>query len=86
MVTMGGRIQTFREQRKLTTKEVSQEVGISRSFLSAIENDKRDPPISVVVKLARVVQRSLTEVVEGQVLPVVGGRLDLIKAAAGKRR
>ncbi|MBN2062066.1 MAG: helix-turn-helix transcriptional regulator [Deltaproteobacteria bacterium] len=52
--SIGQRIKTIRKQRHLTLGDVAAKVGFSRSYLSQIENLKREPSIGTLIKIAHV--------------------------------
>lgn len=41
----------LRQKKKLTQKEVAENIGISRSFLTEIENGDKDPSLKTIQKL-----------------------------------
>lgn len=49
---IGDAIQLARNKRKLSQTELAKRAGISVSYLSMLERDKRDPPISTVKKIS----------------------------------
>jgi len=51
-MNIGSAIQLARTKRKLSQVELAKRAGISVSYLSLLERDKRDPPISTVKKIA----------------------------------
>lgn len=53
MDTIGQRLITAREKLNLTVIDAATAVGIAKSNLSRIENDKHEPAIATVMKLAR---------------------------------
>jgi|SRR5579859_3992939 len=50
--TIGGRIRKLREKQEMTQQSLAERAGISVSFLSEIENDKRNPSGRVLLQLA----------------------------------
>ena len=52
--SIGQRIKTTRKQRHMTLGEVAGKVGFSRSYLSQIENLKREPSIGTLIKISHV--------------------------------
>lgn len=51
-MNLGKSIQTCRMQRGFSQAELARRAGISVSYLSMLENSKRDPTISTVEKVA----------------------------------
>lgn len=49
---IGNAIQVARTKRKLSQADLAKRAGISVSYLSLLERDKRDPPISTVQRIA----------------------------------
>lgn len=54
-MTFGNAIKMFRTGQRMTQNQVAQLAGISVSYLSLIERDKRDPNMSTVGKLVKAV-------------------------------
>lgn len=52
--SIGQRIRTIRKQRHLTLGDMASKVGFSKSYLSQIENLKREPSIGTIIKIAHV--------------------------------
>jgi transcriptional regulator with XRE-family HTH domain len=67
--TPGRRIAAVREQRRLTQKELAKRAGISTTFLSEVENDKRNLSSEVLLKLANALGTSLDYLMRGQFAP-----------------
>ncbi len=55
------RIKEYRLLRGLTQKELARKLGISRSYLSEIENGKYDIPSSLFIKFGKVLKVSLDD-------------------------
>jgi transcriptional regulator with XRE-family HTH domain len=51
-MNLGKAIQTSRQRRKLSQETLAKLAGCSVSYLSMLENSKRDPTISTVEKIA----------------------------------
>ncbi|MDN4055695.1 XRE family transcriptional regulator [Massilia phosphatilytica] len=51
-MNLGKAIQTSRQRRKLSQEALAKLAGCSVSYLSMLENSKRDPTISTVEKIA----------------------------------
>lgn len=63
-VIIGDRIRFFRQNKKLTLKELSLKAGLSISFLSDIENGRRLPSLENLSKIAEALDVSLSDLVE----------------------
>lgn len=57
----GQNIKQFRKQRNLTQKQLADQIEISRSYLSDIENGNKNPSIKTVKKLADSLGLSVTD-------------------------
>lgn len=49
---IGNAIQLARNKKKLTQTELAKRAGISVSYLSMLEREKRDPPLSTLKKIS----------------------------------
>lgn len=49
---IGNAIQLARKKRKLSQAELAERAGISASYLSMLERNRRDPPLSTVSRIA----------------------------------
>jgi XRE family transcriptional regulator, fatty acid utilization regulator len=56
----------IRRARELTQVEVASRIGISQSYLSALERGERPVPASRVQELARALRVPLSALLEGQ--------------------
>lgn len=52
--SIGQRIQSIRKQKHLTLSDLAEKVGFSTSYLSQIENLKREPSIGTLIKISHV--------------------------------
>lgn len=52
LVNLGRSIKMCRVQRGLSLEEAAKRAGISTSYMSLIEQNKRDPPMSTVEKIS----------------------------------
>lgn len=52
--SIGQRIKTIRKQKHMTLGDVAKRVGFSNSYLSQIENLKREPSIGTLIKISHV--------------------------------
>ena len=53
MITLGRTIRRLREEADLTQEELAKQAGISGSYLSHIEAERREPTLAVIRRLAR---------------------------------
>ena len=58
---LGSRLCALRSARKLTLDGLSRMAGVSKAMLSQIEQDKVNPTVAVVFKIARALQVSMGE-------------------------
>lgn len=59
MATLGQNVQIARIGKGWNQQALKREVGLSQKYLSQIEHDKVDPRLSIIVRLARVLNVSL---------------------------
>lgn len=64
-MTIGDNIRNIRKSRNLTQQELSEELKISRNYLSELENNKRNPSAETLRNLADKLNVSLVSLVEG---------------------
>lgn len=64
--TLGGRIRTARENESLTLDDVHRMSGLSKGFLSDIENDKRNPSSDSVLTLSDTLKVSVEWLLRGR--------------------
>ena len=53
-LTFGQRITLFRKKSNMLQKELAEKLGISSTALNYYEKDKRDPTVSMINKIAQV--------------------------------
>jgi len=59
---IGRKVRELREKQGLTIKELAEEVGISRSYLSHIElESSRDPSVGTILKIAEALDTSVAD-------------------------
>ena len=63
--TLGQRIRAAREARGASQVIVAEAAGISQGYLSQLEQDEREPALSIAARLARVLGLSLDELASG---------------------
>ena len=58
MVNMGKKLKALRIERKLTQKQIADQIGLAVSAISSYESGSRYPSYDVLVKLAHIFQVS----------------------------
>lgn len=66
MATLGDRIREARETRHWTQDKLAGATGLSKSFLSEVENDKRTPSADNVLKISNALGVSLDYLFKGE--------------------
>jgi transcriptional regulator with XRE-family HTH domain len=64
---IGQRIRSIRQEKRLTLDELAKKTGFAKSYLSQIENLKREPPISTLTKIAFVLGVDIFFLISGEV-------------------
>ena len=54
MVDFGSRLKNLRIQNKLTQDELAKKIGVTKSVISAYENDLRLPSFSTLISISKV--------------------------------
>ncbi len=67
--TVGGRIAECRERRGWTQRRLAEVAGISVTFLSELENDKRTMGADVILRIADALGVSVDYLLKGEVEP-----------------
>ena len=62
---IGRRIQYIRKDKGLSLNDIAVKTGFTKSYISQIENLKREPPISTLSKIAYVLDVDLTFLING---------------------
>jgi len=62
----GGRIRDLRRRKDWTLEQLAREAGVSKGFLSAIENEKNHPTGKMLLKLARALGASVDYLLSGE--------------------
>ena len=52
MNSLGERLRLLRTGKRITQKQLAERIGVTKSIISAYENDTRQPSYDVLVKLA----------------------------------
>ena len=59
---LGKRIKEYRKKRELTLQEMEEKTGLTKGYLSKVENTRRAPPVSTLIVLAKALGISLSEI------------------------
>ena len=60
--TLGERIREVREARGLSQTSLADAAGISQGYLSQLEQDEREPSLSIAARIARALDLSLDDI------------------------
>ncbi|MFW6163047.1 MAG: helix-turn-helix domain-containing protein [Planctomycetota bacterium] len=60
----GGRLRTLRTSRNLTLEQLSTMAGVSKAMLSQIEQNKVNPTVAVMLKIATALELSIGDLVD----------------------
>jgi transcriptional regulator with XRE-family HTH domain len=55
----GRNLRRIREKRKLTQQELSDEIGVDKTYIGKIERGERSPSLSVIQEVARALDISI---------------------------
>jgi transcriptional regulator with XRE-family HTH domain len=66
MATVGERIKEIRDRLRLTQDELAERSGISKGFLSDVENDKRNPSSEYLLRIANALGASVDYLLKGE--------------------
>ena len=61
---IGSRIKKFRKQSHLTIKDLSEKVGVTQSYISQLENDKVNPSLGTLKKIANALNLNMIDFFE----------------------
>lgn len=59
---LGKRIQQHRVDKGLTLQELAERTGLTKGYLSKIENSEKAPPVSTLINLAKALNVSMSEI------------------------
>ena len=59
---LGKRIQRYRINKGVTLQALAEKTGLTRGYLSKIENSEKPPPVSTLINLAKALNISMSEV------------------------
>jgi transcriptional regulator with XRE-family HTH domain len=81
MATTGDRIKKIREARKFTQDYLAEEAGISKGFLSDVENNNKNISSQALLRLANVLGASVDYLLRGEVKEFVESKPVVIPPA-----
>jgi transcriptional regulator with XRE-family HTH domain len=81
---IGRRIRLARQQKGLSLDEMARRAGFAKSYLSQVENLKREPPISTLLQIAHVLDVDLLFLISGETPNP--GRVTLAIVRKGERK
>jgi transcriptional regulator with XRE-family HTH domain len=61
---LGLNLKKIRTKKGITQGDIAKELGVSRGFISTIENGKTNPTLTTIAKLARVLDVSINELLK----------------------
>lgn len=81
---LGNRVKVFRHQGGITLEQLAVQSGVSRAMLSKVERGEKSPTLSVVARIARGLNISLTTLLgaepdEAEVAVIKAGKRQLFK-------
>jgi len=82
--SIGNRIQYVRKKKGLSLNDVAIKTGFTKSYLSQIENLKREPPISTLSKIAYVLDTDLSFLINGGMENLQTQSLTIVRNGEGK--
>ncbi|MBQ2635728.1 MAG: helix-turn-helix transcriptional regulator [Clostridia bacterium] len=65
-MTIGENLKSYRKEKSLTQKTLAKKLGISTSYMSELESNKRNPSIETVNKIAEKLNISTLYLLEGK--------------------
>ncbi len=71
---LGKQLQRVRTSRGLTQEQLAVNVGLSRTFVTRLELGQYDPTLSTLVRLARALRVSVTDLLSESMSGNCGGR------------
>ena len=61
---MGLNLKRIRTKKAISQGDIARELGVSRGFISTIENGKTNPTLSTIAKLAKALNVSTNELLK----------------------
>lgn len=81
---IGRRIRSLRKESGLSLEDLASKTGFAKSYLSQIENRKREPPISTLAKIAWVLKVDLLFLLGGEMQAADQRCLAIVRAGERK--
>jgi len=78
MATTGDRIRHIREKKKMTQDQLAEASGISKGFLSDVENNKRNISSQALLRIANALGASVDYLLQGESKQIVEERAPVI--------
>ena len=69
--TIGQRIRLLRERLQLSQEDLSEALGLDRSSISHIENDKRELKLNDLIELSKILNVSIDQLIGAEKLPEI---------------
>ncbi len=63
-VKLGKNLKRIRTEKGITQGDIVRNLGVSRSFISNIENGKTNPTLATIAKLARAIDVSIERLIK----------------------
>lgn len=63
-VKLGQNLKRIRTKKNISQGDIAKELGVSRGFISTIENGKTNPALATIAKLAKAVEVSVGELLK----------------------
>ncbi len=82
--SIANRIRTLRRDRDITLEELAEKTGFAKSYLSQIENMRREPPISTLTKIAYVLNVDVFFLLTGEIPRENEEHLSIVKPVERK--
>lgn len=76
---IAGNIRRERLEQGLTLDRLAQKTGLSKGYLSQIENSEKTPPIGTLTKIAYGLGLSVVELIDGQRQAAEPGKLSIVR-------
>ena len=84
MPTVGERIRAIREKRGMTQDKLAETAGLSKSFLSEVENDKSNISSQILLRIANELGASIDYLLDGTVKEALEREPVVIPSALSK--
>jgi transcriptional regulator with XRE-family HTH domain len=81
---IGQRIRLIRGEKGLSLQDIAERTGFTKSYLSQIENLKREPPISTLAKIAYVLGVDLAFLIPSEIQNIEIPSITIVKKGEGK--